>query len=159
VVVDVGAGSGVIGVTFALERPDCKVFGVDIDPEALKVAKVNTKKQRARVRYYVSHYLDDLPLSKIDYVIADLPYGSPDSMLISNTLGDLKLMPPVSVFHPDGTLNAYKELVDSARHRKFKCNILCETGLLPKKEIKRIFKEYNFSIHSSKNYSITEIKI
>lgn len=47
-IVDVGTGSGCIGITLALERPDLRVIATDIDPGTLLVAKENTAVLGAR---------------------------------------------------------------------------------------------------------------
>jgi len=51
-VLDVGCGSGVIACTLGLERPGWRVCGMDIDPQALAVARYNARRLRAAVRIY-----------------------------------------------------------------------------------------------------------
>jgi len=43
VVLDVGCGYGVIGITIAKLNPELKVYMTDIDPLSVKVAKINAK--------------------------------------------------------------------------------------------------------------------
>ena len=48
-IADLGTGSGCIGVTLALERPDLKVTLIDISPEALAIARRNAEVLGAKV--------------------------------------------------------------------------------------------------------------
>ncbi len=49
-IVDVGTGSGCIGITLALERPDLKIIATDISSDALDVAKINAKRHNVTDR-------------------------------------------------------------------------------------------------------------
>lgn len=48
VVVDYGAGTGAYAVPFALARPDCRIFAVDIEPQLLDVLRA--KPEAAAIR-------------------------------------------------------------------------------------------------------------
>lgn len=43
-IVDIGTGSGCIGVTIALERPDLRIIALDISKDALSVARINAER-------------------------------------------------------------------------------------------------------------------
>ncbi|MCF7844829.1 MAG: peptide chain release factor N(5)-glutamine methyltransferase [Kiritimatiellales bacterium] len=49
-IVDVGSGSGCIGITLALELPNIKVIAMDISSEALEVTKANAEKYSVQDR-------------------------------------------------------------------------------------------------------------
>ncbi|MGF1507497.1 MAG: peptide chain release factor N(5)-glutamine methyltransferase [Chloroflexi bacterium] len=77
--VDVGTGSGAIGVAVAVNRPDISVVAVDISPEALAVARRNV--ERHAVSHRVVCQQGDLlaGLSSDFHVIAaNLPYIAAD---------------------------------------------------------------------------------
>ena len=44
VMADIGCGSGCIGISVALERPDVEVYSFEISSEALKIARLNAEK-------------------------------------------------------------------------------------------------------------------
>lgn len=71
--VDVGTGSGCLGITAKLERPDLQVTLTDISRQALAVASDNAKQLNAEVRLVRSDLLAALP-GKFDCIIANLPY-------------------------------------------------------------------------------------
>lgn len=72
-VVDVGAGSGCICVTLALERADLQLFAVDRSPGALAVTRINRDALQARVGLAASDVLSSLRGS-VDVVISNPPY-------------------------------------------------------------------------------------
>lgn len=72
-VIDIGAGSGCISVTLALERPDLHVFAVDASLAALAVAKRNRDTLGARVQFAASDVLDAID-TRFDLVVSNPPY-------------------------------------------------------------------------------------
>jgi len=107
-IVDVGAGSGAIGITAVLELPDARVSLVDIDEAALMVAAQNA----ARFELDLPCIVDDLLShaakrgAKPDILLANLPYV-PDSYQI-NTAALHE--PRIAIFGgPDG-LDLYRRL-------------------------------------------------
>lgn len=74
---DLGAGTGCIGLTMALERPNLKVFAVDLSPEALACVRSNVEKHglKERVAVLKGDLLSAVPKSRsIDWVISNPPY-------------------------------------------------------------------------------------
>lgn len=72
-IVDVGTGSGCIGLTAKLELPDAAVTLIDVDPSALEVARKNTALHQTQVTTLQSNLLDALNASA-DVLLANLPY-------------------------------------------------------------------------------------
>ena len=73
-VLDIGCGSGTIGVTLAYERPDVAVTCVDISCEALAVAKKNAAKYNLKNVCFVQSNLFSAIQGKFDFIAANLPY-------------------------------------------------------------------------------------
>ena len=71
--IDIGAGSGCIAVTVALERPDLRVFAVDASVAALVVAKRNRDAHAARVELAASNVLDSID-ARFDLIVSNPPY-------------------------------------------------------------------------------------
>lgn len=71
--VDVGTGSGCLGITAKLEFPELNVTLLDISNEALNIAKANAESLSADVRITRSDLLQNY-LHKPDIIIANLPY-------------------------------------------------------------------------------------
>jgi release factor glutamine methyltransferase len=72
-VADVGTGSGCIAVTLALERPDLRVFAVDVSPAALALAQRNARSLGADVRFAASDVLT-ATRGAFDLVVSNPPY-------------------------------------------------------------------------------------
>jgi release factor glutamine methyltransferase len=72
-VVEVGAGSGCICVTLALERPDLDVFAVDRSVAALAVTRRNRDALGARVQLAASDALQSLR-GRFDALVSNPPY-------------------------------------------------------------------------------------
>lgn len=71
--IDVGTGSGCLGITAKLEQPQLDVTLADISRHALKVAEANAETLNATVTVMKSDLLESIP-APYDIVIANLPY-------------------------------------------------------------------------------------
>jgi release factor glutamine methyltransferase len=135
-IVDVGTGSGAIGITLAKESGK-KVICADISRDALQLAKVNVMKLGALdlVDLVCSDLLSGFGNGgQFDLIVANLPYVSEDEWP--------DLMPDVRLFEPklalwggsDG-LEIYRKLVFQARHYLSGDGyLLCEIGGLAQAE-------------------------
>lgn len=110
VVVDVGLGSGVIALTLALEHPHLAVWGTEISPTALYLARANACFHRIadRVRLEEGSLLQPLREARVAEQVA---------MVVSNPpyvrSADLKaLQPEVSTWEPRLALDGGPEGLD-----------------------------------------------
>lgn len=72
-VVDVGCGSGAIGVTIALER-GARVWATDVSIAALRVAAGNARNLGAHVQFCAADLLGCFPPAAFDIVASNPPY-------------------------------------------------------------------------------------
>lgn len=75
--VDVGTGSGILGITAKLEHPELDVTLTDISRHALKIASSNATILNAEVAFLQSNLLAEYPFAA-DVIIANLPYVNPE---------------------------------------------------------------------------------
>jgi release factor glutamine methyltransferase len=78
---DVGTGSGVLAITFALECPNLEIVGSDISPLALNLARENAEQYGLdrRIEWVESDLLASVPGS-FDFLVANLPYVPTDEL-------------------------------------------------------------------------------
>ncbi len=107
--VDVGTGSGCLGITAKLELPELSVTLVDISKDALKIAVENTAAYNTDVRMLESNLLNQYPL-RADVVIANLPYV--DREWPENS-PELKNEPELALYAADHGLKLIKQLIDT----------------------------------------------
>ena len=80
VVVDLGTGSGAIGLSVAAECPGARVYATDVSPEALAVASANLAglgRAAARVTLHEGDWFEALPgalRGSLDVVVSNPPY-------------------------------------------------------------------------------------
>ncbi len=71
--IDIGTGSGCLGITAKLEFPEIEVILSDISASALKIASKNAKKLSADVKIIKSDLLKSIVI-RPNIIIANLPY-------------------------------------------------------------------------------------
>ena len=104
--VDVGTGSGILGITAKLEHPELDVTLVDISRHALKVATTNATTLHAEVTALQSNLLADYPFVA-DIIIANLPYVNPEWERSPETDHE----PPLALFAEKNGLSLIFELL------------------------------------------------
>jgi release factor glutamine methyltransferase len=75
--VDVGTGSGILGITAKLLHPELDVTLTDVSRHALNVADENAKAHKAEVELIQSDLLASYPFVA-DIIVANLPYVDPE---------------------------------------------------------------------------------
>ena len=78
-ILDLGTGSGALGIILALLNPDVKVDLADICPKALKVAQINVNRHglEQRVKCIQSNLFQNIK-NKYDFIITVPPHLSPE---------------------------------------------------------------------------------
>lgn len=139
-VVDIGCGSGCIGITLKLEEPRMNVTLTDISFEALEKAKENAKKLGADVKFLQGDMLKPLEGMKFDILVSNPPY-IPTNEEIQSLVKDNE--PWVALFGGEDGLKFYRIILSEAKKYLKGRNIIAfEHGFDKNKEIKELALKY-----------------
>ena len=114
-VLDMGCGSGVLGLTLASERPGWKVILADVSPDALSLAQENAADQQIQNAIFLQSDLFTAIDAQFDGIVANLPYvpEAERSTLTREVMHD----PALALFSgPDG-LDLIRRFIPQAFHR------------------------------------------
>jgi release factor glutamine methyltransferase len=75
-VLDAGTGSGIIAITYLLERPESEAVALDVSVDALALARENARRHgiESRLRLLASDWLSALGGARFDLVLSNPPY-------------------------------------------------------------------------------------
>lgn len=71
---DIGTGSGCIGISVAHFKPDTEVTFLDISKKALEIAKYNAKKNNVNGIFVNMDILKEYPKERFDIIVSNPPY-------------------------------------------------------------------------------------
>ena len=112
-IIDVGAGSGCIGITLALEVANLRVTLTDISLEALQTARINAANLGARVDIACMDLLEAAS-GPFDLIVSNPPYVSrAETSRLQREVREHE--PHVALFAADDGLAAYRQLIPSAQ--------------------------------------------
>ena len=107
--VDIGTGSGCLGITAKRELPELDVTLIDVSRHALTVAETNAKRLEAEVTILRSNLLAEYPFIA-DYILANLPYVDESWQRSPETNHE----PALALFADDDGLALINRLIDQA---------------------------------------------
>ena len=112
-IIDVGTGSGCIGVTIALELPNSRVTLTDVSFEALLTARINASSLGASVDVACMDLLEAAS-GTFDLIVSNPPYVSrAETSRLQREVREHE--PHVALFAADDGLAAYRQLIPSSQ--------------------------------------------
>ena len=137
-VLDLGTGSGVIGITLALERPQWDVTLSDISTDALKVARKNAQRFNLDLPLIQSDLFDKLSNDRFDLIITNPPYIARNATQIMDE-AVLKFEPEIALFADENGLGFYHRLfVVAGKHLQNGGQLFGETGFDQEQSIQQL---------------------
>lgn len=137
-VLDLGTGSGCIGLTLALEEKNLHLTISDISSDALKVATLNAKKLGAKATIIQSDLFENIE-HKFDMIISNPPY-IPDSEVIQDIV---QKEPGVALYGGKLGVDFYERIIkESLLFIKQKGLIGFEHGYQQKAQIRSFAETY-----------------
>lgn len=137
--IDIGTGTGVIGITLKKEIPTLNVTLVDISEEALEIAAKNAKLLDTSVEIYKSDMLKEVinKGEKYDIIISNPPYLTTDQEIMDIVK---KYEPSLALY---GGTKYYDEILSNAKKAiKDKALIAFEIGANQAEEIIKLATKY-----------------
>ena len=113
-ILDVGVGSGIIGITAALEIESSYVLGVDISDKALETAKKNKEILKvSNIKFLKSDLFENVEFREFDMIVSNPPYISLNEVGI---MSDDTLLhePSEALFAENDGLYFYYEICQKA---------------------------------------------
>lgn len=119
-VIDIGTGSGCIAISLALYLKDSNITGVDVDIEAINIAKQNALNLNCKCQFYVMDILKTNEHENnciYDIIVSNPPYvlHNEKAMMQPNVLN---FEPHLALFvDDDNPLLFYQKIIEYARHQ------------------------------------------
>jgi len=143
-VLDIGVGSGAVAVSLALERPLCRISGVDISDAALRVARANAEALRAGVEFFASDAYAALGERRFHLIVSNPPYIAATDPHLRQ--GDLRFEPPQALASGGDGLDLIRRLVAQApAHLEAGAWLLLEHGWDQAEAVRDLLREAGFS--------------
>ena len=137
-IIDLGCGSGVIGLTLEKKVSTNSVDLIDISKEALEVTHKNCEKLNSKANIIQSDFFQNVD-KKYDVIISNPPYIMEEEE-IEEIVKENE--PSLALYAGKDGLDCYKEILSTVKpHMKEKCLIAFEIGCSQKEAITRLVEE------------------
>lgn len=141
-VLDIGTGSGCIGISVAHYCKDASVTMLDISEVAIKIAAENARANNVHAEFVECDILSDLPQGKFDMILSNPPYIRAEVIPVLQT--EVRDFEPVSALDggEDGLL-FYRRITEISKVLLNKGGILAfEIGYDQREAVMEIMSEY-----------------
>ena len=144
-ILDIGVGSGIIGITAALEVESSYVLGVDISEKALETAQKNKEILKvSNIKFLKSDLFENVEFKQFDMIVSNPPYISLNEVGI---MSDDTLLhePSEALFAENDGLYFYYEICQKAFDYLADFGyLLFEIGYKQGKNVSEIMKNFGF---------------
>ena len=152
-VLDLGTGTGAIALALAKEKPHWTVTGVDLQPDAVDLAKQNVQLlELANCQIKQSRWFEAVTGEQFDLIVSNPPYIDAQDPHLA--LGDVRFEPDSALVAPEQGLADIRHICNQAPHYLTPTGWLwLEHGYQQSEAVQRILTEAGFSsVQSVKDY-------
>lgn len=143
-VLDLGTGCGAIALALAREKPGCFITGVDVSPDALRLARLNRKALGVEnVEFLESNWFDAVRGRKFHVVVSNPPYViNRDEFLMK---GELRFEPAEALAAGDEGMDCIEEIIDRAHNYIVRQGwMLIEHGEAQARVVRRLLEKQRY---------------
>lgn len=138
-IIDLGCGSGIIGITLKKEVPTSIVTCIDISPSALCLTKKNAKKLNAKIKILAKDMTLQLK-DTYDIIISNPPYISTNEKISDQVYNN---EPHLALFAEENGLYFYNKILENAKSKlNYRSLIAFEIGMTQANMIIDLGKSY-----------------
>ena len=151
-IIDLGCGSGAIGLSLEKKVSTKSVDLVDISKDALEVTNKNCGKLNSKANLIQSDFFDNIN-KKYDVIISNPPYIETNEEIEEIVKNN---EPHLALYGGDDGLDCYRKILANVKdHMKERCIIAFEIGYKQAKSIEEIAKTYleNIRVEVKKDLS------
>ncbi len=150
-IVDIGCGSGALGITSQLELPNAKVLALDIDAKCLRVTDRNNALHKTTVQTIHSNLLGSVEPEDIDgaYLLANLPYVPDNFSLNQAAMNE----PRHAIFGGQDGLDLYRQLFEQIKLKSVRPKVLlCESLPTQHQALADLALQYGFTCSEEEDF-------
>lgn len=128
-ILDVGTGSGAIGISIAKAMPDADILAIDIQEKALSIAKKNADRNNIKnIKFLQSNWFLNVS-GKFDVIVSNPPYLTQEE--VDSAEPEVKYFDPITalVAGDDGLGDIFKIIEQSKNHMTDSGFLAIETGI------------------------------
>lgn len=138
-IIDLGTGSGVIGLTLEKKVSTKSVDLIDISKEALEVTHINCEKLSSKANIIESDMFSSVE-KKYDVIISNPPYIKTEEEIESIVKEN---EPHIALYAGPNGLDCYQKILENIKdHMKERCLIAFEIGYTQKEDLKQLISKY-----------------
>lgn len=148
-ILDLGAGSGCVGITLALELPGSTVVAGDLSVAALALAAGNARRLGARnVRFLASDLGTAVALDAFDLVVSNPPYvGLEEAPALPIEVREFE--PHLALFSPGKAESVIRRLLDELAGLRPGAFLAFEIGHLQSRRVRQLLTRSSFSLEAT----------
>lgn len=150
--IDLGTGSGAIGLSIKKKLPQVNVTLLDISEKALEVAKTNANKMNLNVKYILNDMLENIA-NKYDVIISNPPYIKTNEEIEEIVKNN---EPHLALYAGEDGLDCYRKILNHVKENiNNKYLIAFEIGDTQKDDLFNLVAENlnNYNIECVKDFS------
>ncbi len=142
---DIGVGSGAIIISLLKNRPNLRMYGVDISEKALEITKKNAKIHGVedRLTLIKSNLFENVPKIKFDFIVSNPPYVSENEY--EKLQKEVKKEPKTALIGGMKGTEIYNKIVEQGiKYLKENGFFAFEIGYNQGKYVSNLLKKYGF---------------